>query len=1573
MKLTLRSILLITLLLIPAGIASAQVITGTPPFGSFGGGPFDTLDLANLNAHFSIPVVNKAGRGLNFVYDLGYDSSVWYPVTSGSTTSWQPVQNWGWIAQTQSATGSLNYTITGGCYYEYCSWAYTNFFYDDPFGAPHPIPLTIGGQIQCNNVQLSSPYLCPASDGSGYTLSIASDPWAVINPAGQATAPPQNTNTGAAGKTDSNGNQITVNSSGVFTDTLGQTVLTLGGSGTPSSPSTFTYTAPSGANPAYTMKYTSYTVRTNFGCSGVTEYGPTAQNLVTEIDLPDQSVNPADKYTFTYEATPGYSGDVTGRLASVTLPTGGTITYTYTGGSSGHITCADGSAATLSRQTPDGTWVYSHSESGTAWATAVTDPQGNETDLNFQAVSLNSVWQSYETQRKVYQGSASSGTLLKTVNTCYNGATSPCNSTAVTLPITQKSTYIQWPTGLESEVITKYDEETLGSTNYSYGLVTENDEYAYGSGAPGALVRKTLTTYAALTNNIVNRPATVTVQDGSANVKAQTTYTYDQGSVAATSGTPQHISITGSRGNATTISFLVSGSATLTKTLTYYDTGNVNVATDVNGAQTTYTYGSGSCGNSFVTSVSEPLSLSRSMAWNCTGGVETSATDENGKTTSASYTDSYFWRPNSATDQLSNTANIAYTGQTSVEAAMSFGSSTWDVLATVDGLGRAELTQTKEAPGSSTYDSVETYYDSLGRPYKNTLPYAANAGATCSGSCYDTSTTYDALGRPLTVTDSGGGTVSYSYAANDSYQTASPVPSGENTKRKQLEYDALGRLTSVCEVTSLTGSGACSQTSSATGYWTTYVYDVNNNPTGVTQNAQSSSAQPRSFSYDDLGRMNSEANPESGTTSYTYDTDSTCGTSKGDLVKKVDAVGNVTCYAYDSLHRITSTTYSGSYASVTPSRHFVYDSATVNSIVMANAKTRLAEAYTCFSPCSTKLTDIGYSYTARGETSDIYESTPHSSGYYHLTETYWANGATNQLSGLSGLPTITYGVDGEGRTYSASASSGQNPVSSTTYSTASLPKQVTLGSGDSDSYVYDPNTNRMTQYKFTVNGSSLTGNLTWNANGSLASLLITDPFNSTDTQSCSYSHDDLARIASANCGSVWSQTFSYDAFGNIQKSGTSSFQATYSYLTNRMTQIGSSYPTYDANGNVTNDFLNAYAWDANGRPVTANSVNLTYDALGRMVEQGRGSSYTEIVYTPSGAKFALMNGSTVQKAFVPLTGGATAVYNSSGLAYYRHSDWIGSSRFASTPTRAMYSDGAYGPFGEAYAQAGTSDLSFTGMNQDTSANVYDFPAREYGVQGRWPSPDPGGMSSMHWEDPQTLNRYAYVRNSPLMMTDPTGLDGLDYYSCSGGAGGNDCGGMLMNGGLYGPSAGYGGLSSLDLNTIPAQTSPQKVVTGWIVVGIADDTIVIGGCGDEANCTNQELAQYSWVYPPVTLLDNIGDLIGGGPQPQQQRSVGAELVDKQYSQYGACTTAASDQLEKATDFASDLTDKAEQANGSDPFPGGADPTCGDQCRPPTNDNSANGYIFIFLAVRAKRKYDAAVRACGEQYPLAQLHP
>jgi hypothetical protein len=48
--------------------------------------------------------------------------------------------------------------------------------------------------------------------------------------------------------------------------------------------------------------------------------------------------------------------------------------------------------------------------------------------------------------------------------------------------------------------------------------------------------------------------------------------------------------------------------------------------------------------------------------------------------------------------------------------------------------------------------------------------------------------------------------------------------------------------------------------------------------------------------------------------------------------------------------------------------------------------------------------------------------------------------------------------------------------------------------------------------------------------------------------------------------------------------------------------------------------------------------------------------------------------------------------------------------------------------------------------------------REYGIQGRWPSPDPLRTGAFNLADPQSLNLYAYVRNTPTSFVDPRGLD-----------------------------------------------------------------------------------------------------------------------------------------------------------------------------------------------------------------------
>jgi RHS repeat-associated protein len=270
----------------------------------------------------------------------------------------------------------------------------------------------------------------------------------------------------------------------------------------------------------------------------------------------------------------------------------------------------------------------------------------------------------------------------------------------------------------------------------------------------------------------------------------------------------------------------------------------------------------------------------------------------------------------------------------------------------------------------------------------------------------------------------------------------------------------------------------------------------------------------------------------------------------------------------------------------------------------------------------------------------------------------------------------------------------------------------------------------------------------------------------SDSQTCNYLYDDLQRLSSSNCGSLWSQTFTYDSFGNITKNGNSSFIPGYSPTTNQFTSIPGVTVRYDANGNLLTDNLNSYTWDAYGDMATVNNgsaiVTATYDAMGRMVENNAGGTYTQIVYGPNGKKLATANGQTLVKAFIALPGGAKAIYKSTGLAYYRHSDWLGSSRLTSTASQptSMYFSSAYAPFGEQYATAGTADASFTGQDQDTVSSLYDFPARRQSPsQGRWISPDPAGRAAVNLSNPQTWNRYAYVNNNPLRVIDSTGLCG----------------------------------------------------------------------------------------------------------------------------------------------------------------------------------------------------------------------
>jgi RHS repeat-associated protein len=90
----------------------------------------------------------------------------------------------------------------------------------------------------------------------------------------------------------------------------------------------------------------------------------------------------------------------------------------------------------------------------------------------------------------------------------------------------------------------------------------------------------------------------------------------------------------------------------------------------------------------------------------------------------------------------------------------------------------------------------------------------------------------------------------------------------------------------------------------------------------------------------------------------------------------------------------------------------------------------------------------------------------------------------------------------------------------------------------------------------------------------------------------------------------------------------------------------------------------------------------------------------------------------------------------------------------------------------------TADYKFTGKERDSESGLDDFDKRyNASSMGRFMSPDPVFISADRLTDPQSLNLYAYVRNNPLSLVHPTGLD--FYLTCQ--TSDHSGGGQVQNG------------------------------------------------------------------------------------------------------------------------------------------------------------------------------------------------
>jgi RHS repeat-associated protein len=1402
--------------------ALAQVSNdGISPATSFANYGTDSVNLGNLSVMLNIPVRSKAVGPVPFSYGLLGNSNcsilaqtLWscgIGVSKLSSSAWYPGD---------APNGLLAFFPNGAISTQDCDheagFFFSDFSIQSPDGTTHPIPAPRLSWCPGGAGTGFAPTL--ASDGSGFSLSISG--WAgheysytIHSPDGQYKSGTAGSGLAAYNETDAFGNAITsslASNSYTYTDTLATTPLIA----TPvyetgsviNSGGTYVWTDVNSNNETVSETITAETLRTAFGCTPTITEQNASGSLITEVSYPDGS-----NIQLTYEGTPGYSGDYTGRINVITLRTGGTVTYTYSGGNEG-INCTYGVPPAMTRQTSEGTWKYTwaavNNGSGN-WGntTTVLDPGGNKKIYTFTGLTITG-YASYPTiqaltEVQTYQntGTVSSPvyTLLTTDVVCYNAVTAGCPTAVVSLPITERDVY-HTINGMSTSSRTEqtYDSygNTLTSAQYDFGASTPTftTTTTYGSWGGSSCSSTGLNAY-----YIYNKPCEIKVTDGAPNTISDTRFAYTN------------------TGELTTKS-VWNGSVWMSNPTanSYNANGTIETEYDVSGVSTAYTYTSG-CNGVLPTEVTLGGTLTTKYSYYCDGGVVEAVTDPNLNVTNYGYVNNSgtadpFWRLSSVIDPLNNETWTIYTPK-STETKLSFGSSTQDTTATVDTLGRPNLTQTKQGPSASNYDTISKVYNwGTSLSIYTSLPCSQTSGTPC-GTTTGVTVTKDPLGRLMTSVDGGGGTTTDTYTQQDVLSVLSPAPSGENTKQLLNQYDGLGRLQYSCGILSVGGS-SCGEVVTASGIQTAYTYVTGS---GSYQTSETRGSQTRSQTKDAMGRVVTTVNPEAGTKKFYYDVQSSCSgtTVNGKLTYTLDANGNTICYYYDSLGRLSKVSANG-----TTCRHFYYDNSTGFSgtiplgITISNSYGRMVEAAT--DNCSgTLITDEWLSYDEDGHTTDMWQSTPNSGQYYHSVATFFGNGTVNTLQLASPSEyTMTYGIDGEGRWNSVQSSSTQKYVTGTTYNAASQPTEIALtGTGpDQDDYVYDPNTGRMTKFTFQVGSTpaTLVGQVNWNHNGTLNNLAITDGFNAGGTQACYYNpssgsgmgYDDLGRLLSVSCGtsgSIWNQTFSYDQYDNLTKSSSGPgiiWNPGYSSSTNQYALAGA---TYDSDGDLTYDSFHNYTWnefakmksvDQSGTNCATSGECIVYDALGRAVEIDKGSTYTEIWYTQLG-KTAHMTGSTINYSYWPTPGGGTELIFGSGSSnYYMHKDWLGNARIiSSTNAHTVSADMAFAPYGEIYDQfglTGTAYQMFTGDTQDIVSQMMDTPNREYnsGAQGRWLSPDPAGSG---W------NLYAYSTN-PNSDVDPLGLcNGEDRRGCRLPPGGA-CPELICNDGLV--SLGIGGDQSI---------------------------------------------------------------------------------------------------------------------------------------------------------------------------------
>jgi len=623
------------------------------------------------------------------------------------------------------------------------------------------------------------------------------------------------------------------------------------------------------------------------------------------------------------------------------------------------------------------------------------------------------------------------------------------------------------------------------------------------------------------------------------------------------------------------------------------------------------------------------------------------------------------------------------------------------------------LTKTTDAMGNET----QFTYDDMGRVLTRTQVDPAAVGTDII-----TRDTYTAFGQVETVTEAEG-------TADEAVTTYAYTPGGrvesitdprENTVT--FEYDGAGRKTAAIDA-DLTreeyvydANGNLVLTTKRDGTLVRRTYDDLNRLTLVEVNSGSGYATEQQFGYDALSRMTSASDRNGGIATHTvefgYDSLSRLETETQDTDP---AIRDTVIRAYDTRSNPVEIEY--------PS----------GRVVTRHFNTRNLPVAIDYTVGASTVTAAEYSYDAAGR----------------MTGAEFASGVT-----------MTRTLNANGMEVLRNFTHGSAPVAS--------------------SILGNPADPVATAYDFRGNVTAQQVTL-----ANLASPIAK-----------SFTYDNLSRLKLEDAAPVPSypaavtsdRTFTYDLNGNwlsrlvVPPSGGPGTTTAYTpNADNEYTAIDATTPVYDANGNLTDlpatpdtrhfvyDWANRLVevWD--GAQLTA---AYTYDALNRRVTKTVGSVTTRYVH--SGAQVIEEyegSATTPARAYVYGPGTDNPVLLDDGTAtYYYLVDRQHSVLGLTTATGAIVESCTYTAFGQRqlFDSNGApladstfhSPFGYTGQQFDPETGLWYYRNRMYSAElGRFLQRDPAGYVD-------GLNLYAYVRNNPLTLVDPSGLSprysGLTY-------------------------------------------------------------------------------------------------------------------------------------------------------------------------------------------------------------------